>query len=36
MGIYVQVLDKAVCILYCANILRKSMNPTNFPPAIDK
>ena len=32
----IQILDKVVCISHSANTLGKDMNPTIFPPAIDK
>ena len=32
----VQILNEAVCFLSCANTLRKGMNPTIFPSAMDK
>ena len=33
---WVQILDKAVCILYGTNILEKGMNLSIFFPAIGK
>ena len=32
----IQILDEAVCILHCANLLGKGMNPTILHSAIGK
>ena len=32
----VQILDEAVCILICANVLGKGMNTLVFPPDMDE
>ena len=31
---HVEILDEAVCILRCANTMRKGMNPTILSPAM--